>query len=99
MAFGYKTFYSGRYSNGPDHTISNLLNTKQVKVCYSDPTVSNLWSWIHLFFSGPLKFSNKHTQRWKVIRKWRHTIFERPNFFLWNLVDKLLFYYLDKRSF
>ena len=42
MAFGYKTFYSGRYSNGPDHTISNLLNTKQVKVCYSDPTVSNL---------------------------------------------------------
>ena len=36
MAFGYQTFYHGRLSNGPDHSISNHLKTEQVKVCYSD---------------------------------------------------------------
>ena len=39
MAFGYQTFYHGRLSNGPDHLISNHLNTKQVNVFYSDKFV------------------------------------------------------------
>ena len=36
MAFGYQTFYHGRKSNGPDHSIINHLNNEQVKVRYSD---------------------------------------------------------------
>ena len=36
MAFGYHTSYHGCQMNGPDHLISNHLNTEQVKVCYSD---------------------------------------------------------------
>ena len=35
MAFGYQTFYHGHFSYGPDHSISNHLNTEQVKVSYS----------------------------------------------------------------
>ena len=56
-AFGYQNFYHGRLSNGLDHSISNYLNTKQVKVSYSDmvpiqmfaiqiPTVPNCCSYI-----------------------------------------------------
>ena len=39
MAFYYQTFYRGRLSNDPDHSISDHLNTKQVKVCCS------FWKW------------------------------------------------------
>ena len=37
MAFGYRNFYHGHILNGIDHSIRNHLNTKQVKICYSDP--------------------------------------------------------------
>ena len=36
MAFCNRTFHLGRQLNGPDHSISDHLNNKQVKVCYSD---------------------------------------------------------------
>ena len=36
MAFDYLSFYHGRLSNDPDHSISDHLNAKQVKICYSD---------------------------------------------------------------
>ena len=36
MAFGFRSFYLGCISNGPYHSISNHLSTKQVKVCNSD---------------------------------------------------------------
>ena len=38
--FGYQTFYHGSKSNGPDHSISDHLNTKQVKIGYSDKFAS-----------------------------------------------------------
>ena len=36
MAFCNRTFHLGRQLNGPDHSISDHLNNKQVKVCFSD---------------------------------------------------------------
>ena len=44
MAFGYQTVYYGCKSNGQDHSISNYLKTEQVKVCYSDRSVIQMFA-------------------------------------------------------
>ena len=36
MALGDQPFNHGGYSNGTDHSITDHLNTKQVKLCCSD---------------------------------------------------------------
>ena len=43
MAFGIQTISHGHYSNGPDHSVSIHLNTKQVKVSYSDTFVIQMY--------------------------------------------------------
>ena len=55
MVLGYQTFYHGCLSNGPAHSISDHLNTEQVKVCYSNP---NCTIWI--IFVVSQKFETKH---------------------------------------
>ena len=47
MAFDYPTFYYGCLSIGPDHSVSDHLNTKQVKVCYSDKLAIQMFA-IHI---------------------------------------------------
>ena len=39
MAFGFRNFY-----RGTDHSISDHLSTEQVKVCYSDKFVNQMFA-------------------------------------------------------
>ena len=55
IAFGYQTFYCGCWSNGPDHSICDHLNTEQVKCAIQ---ISSLFKC--LLFRSPL-YSLEHS--------------------------------------